>query len=211
MGFEQAMRFTSAADIFDEFARSTAGRPNDQSALYHALLREQGPAAVALPGAGPAGRAALRRRPLPHAVRQGAFLAAAARMLAGERTDARFPLVLTTGRVRSQWHTRTKTGLVPQLNAHDAARTSASTRRTRPAWRCAIRNRSRSQSRRGMSAIRAPYGSTRIPPGTVFMPIHWNELFAPAASPNEATTDAADPISKQPSLKSCAVRVVAVG
>ena len=47
-----------------------------------------------------------------------------------------------------------------------------------------------------------------ITPGVCFMPIHWNELFAPAASPNEATTDAADPLSKQPSLKACAIRIV---
>ena len=39
------------------------------------------------------------------------------------------------------------------------------------------------------------------------MPIHCNDLFAPAASPNEATTDAVDPISKQPSLKCCAVEI----
>jgi anaerobic selenocysteine-containing dehydrogenase len=41
------------------------------------------------------------------------------------------------------------------------------------------------------------------------MPIHWNDLFAPAASPNEATTDAADPHSRQPALKACAVRITA--
>ena len=31
-----------------------------------------------------------------------------------------------------------------------------------------------------------------MPIGTVFMPIHWNDLWAQRASPNEATTDAAD-------------------
>ena len=42
------MRFTSPADIFDEFARSTAGRPNDQSAPVPRTAAPQGPAAVAV-------------------------------------------------------------------------------------------------------------------------------------------------------------------
>lgn len=47
-----------------------------------------------------------------------------------------------------------------------------------------------------------------VSPGVVCMPIHWNDLFAEGASPNEATTNARDPGSLQPALKCCAVRVV---
>src|SRR5438874_6029835 len=43
MGFRRGMQFTSSAEIFEEFAQSTAGRPNDQSALHHELLRYDGP------------------------------------------------------------------------------------------------------------------------------------------------------------------------
>jgi ferredoxin-nitrate reductase len=43
--------------------------------------------------------------------------------------------------------------------------------------------------------------------GSVFMPIHWNDLWSRQASPNEATTTAADPISRQPALKISAVSV----
>jgi sulfite reductase (NADPH) flavoprotein alpha-component len=45
------------------------------------------------------------------------------------------------------------------------------------------------------------------PAGTVFLPIHWNDLWSAGASPNEATTDAADPLSRQPALKHCAAAV----
>ncbi|HMO25729.1 MAG TPA: molybdopterin dinucleotide binding domain-containing protein, partial [Tepidisphaeraceae bacterium] len=41
----------------------------------------------------------------------------------------------------------------------------------------------------------------------VFMPMHWGDLWSGAASPNEATLDACDPISRQPGLKLCAVNV----
>ena len=47
------------------------------------------------------------------------------------------------------------------------------------------------------------------PIGTVFMPIHWNDLWSQNASPNEATSDAIDPVSHQPALKYCAVSVQA--
>jgi anaerobic selenocysteine-containing dehydrogenase len=46
-----------------------------------------------------------------------------------------------------------------------------------------------------------------ITPGVCFMPIHWNDLWAHRASPNEATSNLRDPISKQPALKAVAVRV----
>lgn len=39
MGFTHGMLFDSSADIFDEFAASIAGRPNDQSGLSHAVLQ----------------------------------------------------------------------------------------------------------------------------------------------------------------------------
>ncbi len=44
----------------------------------------------------------------------------------------------------------------------------------------------------------------------LFMPIHWNELWLHRASPNEATADETDAISKQPVLKYCAAAVRAV-
>jgi anaerobic selenocysteine-containing dehydrogenase len=209
MGFESfARQHNSAADIYDEFARSTAGRPNDQSALHHEYLRQKGPQQWPCPALG---------RPVERRFTDGCFPTPSGRArfwardheLVGaiaERTDAEFPLVLTTGRVRSQWHTRTKTALVAQLNAHDDHPSvtlnplDARSFSLRDAQEVVI------HSRRG--AARSILRVHRdVPPGMAFMPIHWNDLFAPAASPNEATTDAADAISKQPALKACAVRI----
>jgi len=45
------------------------------------------------------------------------MIAVAARLPA-VATDIEFPLVLNTGRLRDQWHTMTRTGKVPRLNAH---------------------------------------------------------------------------------------------
>jgi len=123
-----------------------------------------------------------------------------------EKPDPEFPLVLTTGRVLNQWHTRTKTGTVGQLNKLDPSPyvqihpDDARELGVEDGQRVIV------SSRRGKC-----YGAAKIdsaaPPGTVFMPIHWNELWASAASPNEAMTDQTDPISKEPALKCCAVSV----
>jgi anaerobic selenocysteine-containing dehydrogenase len=208
MGFESfARQHSSAADIYDEFARSTAGRPNDQSALHHELLRRKGPQQWPCPALG---------RPSERRYTDGRFHTpsgkaqfwARAHDLAGERTDAEYPLVLTTGRVKSQWHTRTKTALVSQLNAHDDRPyvsihpSDANDLNLRDGQRVQV------HSRRGVAHSVLRFDAD-VPPGVAFMPIHWNELFAPTASPNEATTDAVDPISKQPALKCCAIRIEA--
>ncbi|MGB7158368.1 MAG: nitrate reductase [Tepidisphaeraceae bacterium] len=205
MRFERHMPFNCAADIFDEFARSTAGRPNDQSALYHDLLRRNGPQQWPFPSMG---------RPAARRYADGSFptpsgkakLWPRAHQLAGERTDGAFPLLLTTGRLIGHWHTRTKTGLVKQLNVTEAR--SFVALHPEDARALSIRDGEPVcvDSRRGTTETIARIDPA-IPPGVAFMPIHFNDLFAPAASPNEATTDATDPISKQPSLKCCAVRV----
>jgi anaerobic selenocysteine-containing dehydrogenase len=125
-----------------------------------------------------------------------------------EAPDQQFPLVLTTGRLSSQWHTRTKTGLVPQLNKVDTAPFLEMHPEDAAALALVAGQRVEIRSRRG-STISALKLNQSTPIGTVFMPIHWNDLWGESASPNEATTDAADPVSHQPALKQCAVCVKA--
>ncbi|HEX3357657.1 MAG TPA: nitrate reductase [Tepidisphaeraceae bacterium] len=208
MGFRSGLSFQNAAEIFDEFARSTVGRANDQSALSHEWLSKHGPTQWPAPASG----RAVRRRftdgrfPTPSGK---ARLFARPYLPADEVPNAQFPLVLTTGRVHSQWHTRTKTGNVRQLNAlssepllemnpHDAAELGLSDKQ-----RVEIR------SRRGR-AVSTLAVCSAAPVGTVFLPMHWNDLWCAESSPNEITTDAADPISHQPALKACAVQVAAL-
>ena len=207
MGFERGLGFASAAEIFDEFARVTAGRPNDQSGLHHALLRQRGPQHWPYPAMG----ASVARR-----YADGVFPTASgrAKLLArphvppGERPDAQYPLVLTTGRTLGQWHTRTKTGHVDALNKLDAGPSL----RINPSDAAEL-GVSEGQpvditSRRGRTSSTATLDAT-IAAGVVFLPIHWNELWSAGASPNEVTTDDVDAISREPALKCCAVAVTA--
>ena len=205
MGFRSMGRYRGAEDIFDEFARTTAGRPDDQSALHHKLLREKGPQQWPYPAMG---------RPAERRYAGGAFptptgrarLWARPHLPPGERVDEEFPLVLTTGRTLNQWHTRTKTGAVEQLNRLDARPFVQMHPADAEALGLSDGQAVEVASRRGiaLSVLRID-GATS--PGVVFMPIHWNDLWSAGASPNEATADDVDPLSKEPALKYAAVAV----
>lgn len=205
MGFTQGLKHDSAAQIFDEFARTTAGRPNDQSALHYQLLRMRGPQQWPYPAMGQSS---------PRRYSDGAFATStgkakfwARRPLTSEEiNNSEYPLILTTGRVLNQWHTRSKSGNVAQLNKLDPGPFL----QVHPDDAAAIGVTDGQDvhvtSRHGdcLSIARLDRAINR---GTVFMPIHWNELWRRSASPNEATTDATDPISYQPALKKCVVSV----
>lgn len=141
-----------------------------------------------------------------------AFLHGADYVPSPEVTSDEHPLLLTTGRTVYQFHTRTKTGRTPELNAAapdvwvelhpaDAAARDVSEGDV-----------VRVESPRG--AIEGPARISGIRSGVVFVPFHygaWNagDDRAPRAA-NEMTITAWDPVSKQPLYKVCAVAVVKV-
>jgi ferredoxin-nitrate reductase len=116
--------------------------------------------------------------------------------------------LLTTGRTVYQFHTRTKTGRAPELDA--AAPDAWVELHESDARRLGIEDGDlvRVESPRG--SLEAPARLTGIRPGTVFVPFHYgawgNEREAPRAA-NELTITAWDPVSKQPLFKVAAVKL----
>jgi ferredoxin-nitrate reductase len=205
MGFRSGLQFDSAAAIFEEFTRSTTGRPNDQSALSHAWLAERGPTQWPAPASGNPARRRFTDDIFPTPSGKAKFLARPY-LLPEESPSAEYPLVLTTGRVHSQWHTRTKTGNVHQLNSLSPDPFLEMNPQDAAELELQDGQRIEIHSRRGRTLSVLSIRSS-AQPGTVFLPMHWNDLWGPESSSNEVTTNAADPISHQPSLKACAVRV----
>lgn len=205
MGFRKGMQFDSAEQIFDEFARSTAGRPNDQSGMHYRMFRELGPQLWPRPAMARTNDRRYTDGVYPTASGK-ARLWARQDLSPDERLTVEYPLLLTTGRVLNQWHTRTKTGQVAQLNALDPAPYLQIHPLDATELGLLDGDEILLTSRRGVAETKLKIDSD-ISPGVVFMPIHWNDLWAVRSSPNEATTDATDPISQQPALKCCAVRV----
>jgi ferredoxin-nitrate reductase len=123
-----------------------------------------------------------------------------------EMPDHEFPFILTTGRLYSHWHTLTRTGKCAKLvqrepgpylevNAADALRLGFEEGETVLV-----------SSRRGTIQLPAKL-SSQVEPGTVFLPFHWGDLFAPGNAVNYLTISATGRVAKQPELKFCAVHL----
>ncbi len=204
MGFT-GFDYVTAEQVWDEIRHSTAGRPCDMKGITNARLAI-GPVRWPCPDEGSGGVHRRYMDGLFHTDSGRARFTTPASLPPDEVPSPDFPLGLTTGRIASQWHTRTRTGLVEELNRQepepfveihpgDAARFGV----VDTQW-------IRMTSRRGSAVGRARVTET-IRMGLLFMPFHWGELFAEGTSINAATSPAIDSISGQPELKFCAVKI----
>lgn len=119
-----------------------------------------------------------------------------------EDVDEEYPLILTTGRVVSQFLSGTQTRRIgPLVDQYPEPRTEI---HPKLAEKLGIVDGDwvLTESRRGDCTLRAQVVST-IRPDVVFIPYHW----AGRKSANQLTISAQDPISKIPEYKVCAVRV----
>jgi anaerobic selenocysteine-containing dehydrogenase len=206
MGWKEAFPYASAAEIFDEFAALTAGTLCDCSGVSHARLRAEGPLQWPCPASDHPGTPRLYTdRRFPTADGRARFVAVEHDDPV-EPPDAAFPLTLTTGRVRDHWHTQTRTGKSPALSRRvpePILEVNA-----RDARRAGIRDGDFVEitSRRGKALAQCRVTDT-IREGTCFFPFHWGRQFGFYKSANNLTLSARDPLSKQPELKACAVRL----
>ncbi|MFO0847087.1 MAG: molybdopterin-dependent oxidoreductase [Gemmataceae bacterium] len=126
-----------------------------------------------------------------------------------EAPDADYPFFLTTGRVVYHFHTRTKTGRTPELQA--AAPDVFVELCADDADRLGVADGDEVEvaSRRG--TVRGPARIGDILPGHVFIPFHYGYWDAAGGghhrAANELTISGWDPVSKQPYFKYAAVQV----
>ena len=125
-----------------------------------------------------------------------------------EKPTADFPLVLTTGRIRDQWHTMSKTGKVNKLNQH----ISEAFLEINPAD--AIERKIKENdlveifNPRGNVRVKAKF-SVDIKKGVVFLPMHWGKILnSDLNRANNLTNNLVDPKSKEPDFKFSAVEVI---
>jgi anaerobic selenocysteine-containing dehydrogenase len=144
-----------------------------------------------------------------------AILRAAEYHPAHEEPDREYPLHLTTGRTIYHFHTRTKTGRAPELNA--AAPEPWIEISPGEAARHGVGDGDLAEVRTARGGIRARVRLTEMRDGVVFLPFHYGYWDAPQAKPgsreqagraaNEATITDWDPASKQPLFKAGAASI----
>ncbi|TDX01009.1 nitrate reductase [Dinghuibacter silviterrae] len=229
MGFP-GFSYKSPSEIYDEHAGLTKGTNIDVSGVNYALLGSGGTVQWPLPAAGasaasPAGpggpsTAALTPRGAafgpagtPRLFTDRHFYTPSGRArfhdlpddARGETTDGDYPFILTTGRIRDQWHTMSKTGKVRKLNQHiprsfvemhpdDARRLGVA----EDDLICV-------SSRRGEVVVRARVTDS-IRRGVLFLPMHWGKILQSDLNrANNVTKNVVDPLSGEPDFKYCAV------
>jgi assimilatory nitrate reductase catalytic subunit len=214
LGFGNAFSYAGPADIFREHAALSAfendgGRMFDLGALQD--LEDDAYAALA-PTPWPARAPETLQESAPPEQEGG---------LPGLATRARFvpvipqamsapqAMTLNTGRLRDQWHTMTRTGVVPRLSQHSdffgvhLARCDAQ--------RLGLDEDQLVQVSNALGTVR---GILRVddglPAGQVYLPIHWSDRFTAQGTACSLIPSTVDPVSGQPQLKFAGVDVSAV-
>nr|CAA61613.1 NarB protein [Phormidium chalybeum]prf//2206299B nitrate reductase [Phormidium chalybeum] len=210
LGFVEQFNFANSAEVYAEFTQLTKGRPCEQTGIGHQRLGADGPLQWPCPEEAGENNAARLYTDLRFHTPDGRakFAAYHSRGLA-EPPDPDFPFVLTNGRLYGHWHTLTRTGRIektkqmhpqPFIEIHP-----------RDAGKLGIEDEDwvEVRSRRGMARFPAKV-TKAIAPGTVFVPMHWGELWADSAEANAMTHPESCPDSLQPELKACAVQLVPI-
>ncbi|MCC7264924.1 MAG: molybdopterin oxidoreductase family protein [Candidatus Latescibacteria bacterium] len=212
MGREQGFTFTQPREIFDELRRASKGGICDYAGITYEKIEAHYGVFWPCPDADHPGTPRLFEAGSWNAVAKGAgpfyFPDGKARFNVApytpptEEVDGDYPVILTTGRVVSQFLSGTQTRRIgplvdqypePRLEIHPQLAGQLDI--ADGDWVTA-------ESRRGTCTLRAQVVRT-IRPDTVFIPYHWGGR----KSANQLTIAAQDPISKIPEYKVCAVRV----
>ena len=203
--------FTTPEQIWNEHRETTRGRDLDITGLSYAILDEHGPQQWPYPEGAASGTVRLYGDGnFPTASGKARFFVESYRPVA-ERVDARYPMRLTTGRLRDQWHGLSRTGTVATLYGHvpeprlgmsaaDMARRALKTG-----------DLVRVESRRGALHV-VVEADESLRSGQVYLPMHWGRRHLGGTASegvNTVTSAALDPLSRQPELKHAAVKITA--
>lgn len=214
MGFAEAFFYSKPSQIFREHAclsgfENDGKRAFDISALselddagYDALQPVQWP----VNSVTPSGMQRLFADGRFYTPNGKARMVAVAPQLPAVATDGDFPLVLNTGRIRDQWHTMTRTGKVPRLNAQVFESFVQMHTADAQTYQMQDGGLARLTSRHGTMLARVQISEDQRQ-GSVFVPMHWNDAFAKLARVDALVAPITDPISGQPESKHTPVRV----
>jgi len=194
-------------DAFDEWRRISAGRLCDYSGITYEAIEATGGIQWPCPEGEPGTQNPESSRRL---YTDGVFQTpdGRARLLPvqwepfPEQPNDDYPFVLNTGRTVEHWHTRTKTANVPILERLSPRAWVEMNPRDARALRLKARDRVDVVSRRGRVRGVELRVTETIAPGELFVPFHYAE-----ANANAATQTAFDPVSREPNYKQSAVRV----
>ena len=212
LGRERGFTFTGPREIFDELRIASKGGIADYSGITYEKIEKQGGVFWPCTSEDDRGTPRLFETGSWNPIARGAgpfyFPDGKARfnvapyLPPAEDVDDEYPLMLTTGRVVSQFLSGTQTRRIgPLVDQYPEPRIEMHPQLAEKLG-IADGDFAKAETRRGDVRLRAMVVTT-IRPDTIFIPYHW----AGRKSANQLTISAQDPISKIPEYKVCAVRV----
>ncbi len=214
LGLEKDFDYHCPADIFREHARLSGYKNNNERLFnlsglaeisnqqYDSMTPLQWPVTKEMPQGSPR---VLENGQFYTPDKKAHFIAIIPRP-PEHQVNETYPFVLNTGRVRDHWHTMTRTGMSPRLSSHtiepfvevhpedakrkgiiegDLVRVISPDKENKAIKEIMVRTRV----------------SDKQQPGSVFVPMHWNEQFSSQARVGSLIASVVDPISGQPELK----------
>ena len=229
MGFGESFNYLNNSEIYDEHVLSTKGTNIDISGISYQYLRdnrshqwgrkggmqtgemEEGEGMKSLPrllsSISPVSVERLFSDFKFYTPNQRAKIHAVPDENLSEKLSEDFPLILTTGRIRDQWHTMTKTGKVNKLNQHIAQPyieihpKDAEARGIKEGQVIEV------ETIRGKNQVKAQI-TEDIKQGVCFMPMHFGKILGSAfGRTNSLTNTLVDARSKEPDFKFSAVQI----
>jgi len=198
--------FNTTEDIFNEHRESTRGRDLDITGLSYGLLTENGPQQWPFKTGESQGVARLYADGVFQKPDGKAQFANAVYKGTADKTDARHPLHLLTGRLRDQWHGMSRTGTTSQLFNH--VEEPAIQMNADDMMRRNIKSGDivKVQNKRGSMVLPAQ-ASTDVQPSQTFIAMHWGKQFMHGLGVNALMPPNFDKTSKQPELKHTAIKI----
>ena len=200
------LNFANSEAIFNEHRATTVGRDLDIGGLSYALLESAGPQQWPMPQGKVQGLKRLYADGVFPTVSGRAKFVSTKYVPPAEDINARYPLHLSTGRLRDQWHGMSRTGTVGRLFSHVEEPLLAMNAADMARRGLVDGDIVQLSSRRGKLILRVET-SAEMRAGQTFMPMHWGSQFMNGLGVNALTINACDPVSRQPELKHAAVQV----
>ena len=200
--------FNNTEEVYKEYCQMTKNTNIDISYLNYNRLKNEGTFQWPVPDYGHPGTPRLFSDKKFYTPSQKAIfnLPTSIENTSEQPTD-KFPFILTTGRVRDQWHTMTKTGKVSRLMTH----TPSPFLEINPidAFKISVNNGDivMVTSKNGSVRVKAKVTDS-IKENVVFLPMHWGkQLENDLNRTNNLTNTLVDPVSKEPDFKFTTVSV----
>lgn len=207
MGF-RGFNYNSTDEIYDEYASMTKGTKIDVSFLNYDRLKNEGTFQWPVNEYRHVGTPRLFQDKKFYTPSQKAiFNVAKSIHNTSVQPNESFPLILTTGRIRDQWHTMTKTGKVSRLKTHYPTPVLEINPVDAYLYKLKDGDIAQIKSENGEVRVRAKV-TENIAKGVVFLPMHWGkQLQSDLNRANNLTNTHLDPFSKEPDFKFTRVSV----